>query len=60
MMWNSWQAFLSMGGKGAFVWGSYGVTLVLVVLELVLLNRHRKQTIARLLRLRRANLSERS
>lgn len=59
MNWPSWAAFWHMGGNGPFVWGSYGVSFALIALELVLLFRHRKHTLARLQRLRRANASER-
>jgi heme exporter protein D len=35
MIWNSWHDFWSMGGRGAFVWGSYGVVAVAVVAEIL-------------------------
>ena len=42
MNWGSWQAFIHMGGYGLYVWGSYIVTLVLLVVELAgLANRKR-------------------
>jgi heme exporter protein D len=41
MIWESWSAFWSMGGRGAFVWGSYGALLIAVVAELVVLKRAR-------------------
>ena len=42
MNWGSLADFIAMGGYGAYVWGSYGVTLLLIVLEVVLLvARHR-------------------
>jgi len=41
MIWESWAAFWSMGGRGAFVWGSYGVLGVAVIAELVALKRAR-------------------
>lgn len=37
MNWGSVDAFLEMGGYGLFVWGSYGVGLLCVVIELVAL-----------------------
>ena len=55
MHWESWAAFWSMGGKGFYVWGSYGVTLALIVLELVWLFRQRRRTAARLRRWLRAS-----
>jgi heme exporter protein D len=33
----NWAEFFSMGGRGAFVWGSFGVFALGIVLELVLL-----------------------
>jgi heme exporter protein D len=55
MNWGSAAEFWRMGGAAPFVWGSYGLTLVLVVAELVLLFRRRRDTVARLIRWRRAN-----
>ena len=40
MNWGSLSEFLAMGGYGLYVWGSYGVVLVLMVAE-PLLARHR-------------------
>lgn len=44
--WGSWSEFFSMGGFGLYVWGSYGVTLVLLVGEVLMLWK-RKRNIAR-------------
>jgi heme exporter protein D len=33
MNWNSASEFFTMGGYGLFVWGSYGVTLIVMLLE---------------------------
>ncbi|WP_088282149.1 heme exporter protein CcmD [Ideonella sp. A 288] len=33
MTWNSLNDFLHMGGYGLYVWGSYGVTLLVMVAE---------------------------
>lgn len=55
MQWESWGAFWEMGGFATFVWGSYGVTALLVVGELIMVARRRRDTVRRLLRLRRAN-----
>ena len=40
MNWGSLSEFRAMGGYGLYVWGSYGVVLVLMVAE-PLLARHR-------------------
>ena len=34
MNWASLDAFLAMGGYGPYVWGSYGVALLCVCLEI--------------------------
>jgi heme exporter protein D len=45
MNWESWSAFWDMGGRGFFVWGSYGVLLVAVIAELIALKRARTQAL---------------
>ena len=40
--------FFAMGGYGVFVWGSYGVTALLLAAELVLLIRRRRTILQRL------------
>lgn len=42
--------FLSQGGFGAYVWGSYGLGLILVVLEVLWLRRERLVNEARVRR----------
>jgi heme exporter protein D len=46
MSWGSLDNFLAMGGYGLYVWGAYGVTLVLMITELVLLARRRRALLA--------------
>jgi heme exporter protein D len=48
MNWGSWQNFVAMGGYGLYVWGSYVVTLVVLVAEIVSLIVHRRGVIERL------------
>jgi heme exporter protein D len=45
MQWSSLSEFISMGGYGVYVWGSYGVTLVLLAAEVLML-RARKRRLA--------------
>jgi len=52
--WNSLADFLAMGGYGFYVWGSFGVTALIMVVEPILVIRHRKTTLARLQRQIRA------
>jgi heme exporter protein D len=41
--WNSASDFFAMGGYGLYVWGSYIVTLVALVIEpLLASSRHRR------------------
>ena len=44
-MWASWSDFFAMGGYGLYVWGSYGVTLVVIALELSALRRRRRHAL---------------
>jgi heme exporter protein D len=34
MIWNSWSDFWAMGGYALYVWGSFGVTAALIVIEM--------------------------
>ena len=45
MNWGSWQNFLHMGGYGLYVWGSYAVTLIVLVAEIVALVARRRGVI---------------
>ena len=47
MIWGSLDNFFAMGGYGLYVWGSYGVTLVLLAAELILLARRRRNAVER-------------
>ena len=35
MRWESWSEFWFMGGYGLYVWGSMGMTALLLLLEMV-------------------------
>jgi heme exporter protein D len=50
----SWSEFFSMGGYAFYVWGSYGVALLVIGGEVLLLRQRRKSLEARL----RSNTSE--
>ena len=45
MNWGSWDHFFHMGGNGLYVWGSYGVTLLLMLVEPMLAARRRRQAL---------------
>jgi heme exporter protein D len=48
MNWHSWSEFVAMGGYGLYVWGSYGMTLVVLAAEIVELIVRRRGVIERL------------
>jgi len=48
MSWGGLDNFLAMGGYGLYVWGSYGVTLVLIIAELILLGRRKRSAVGRI------------
>lgn len=43
MSWASWQAFVDMGGHGRFVWGSFGVVALGLLIEWVRLQHEDAQ-----------------
>jgi heme exporter protein D len=45
MNWNSASEFFAMGGYGLYVWGSYAVTAVLMLVEPVLAVRRRRRAL---------------
>jgi len=47
--------FFAMGGYAFFVWGSYGVTALFMVIEVILVKRNKRTIMQRLARLIRAN-----
>jgi heme exporter protein D len=42
MHWHDANEFLSMGGRGGFVWGAYGVMAVLLLAEALLVRRRHR------------------
>ena len=38
------KEFFAMGGYAFYVWGSYGVTLVLLALEVLVLSKRKRET----------------
>ncbi|MCP5273475.1 MAG: heme exporter protein CcmD [Burkholderiales bacterium] len=47
MNWSSWSEFFAMGGYGVYVWGSYIVTLLCVVGEIILISERRRTLVKR-------------
>jgi heme exporter protein D len=46
MEWGSWHAFWAMGGYAPYVWGSYGVTALVLALEIAMLRWRSRQALA--------------
>jgi len=59
MYWNSFAEFLVMGRHGVYVWGSFGVMAILMVLEPLIVMQGQKRVVARLKRQFRAEKAER-
>lgn len=49
----NWGDFFAMDGYGLYVWGSYGVTLLCMVVEIILLLRRKRTLLQRLGRIGR-------
>ncbi len=45
MNWGSASEFFHMGGKGLFVWGSYAVSMLVMVAEPLLARRRHQQAL---------------
>ena len=54
----SWGEFFAMKGYGFYVWGSYGVTLLIFVVEIALVHHRRVITLQQLRLLRDAGEEE--
>lgn len=54
----NWQEFFAMKGYAFYIWGSYGVALLLFFVEVVLVRHRRKVTLQQLRLLRDAGLPE--
>lgn len=49
MQWHSWTEFWEMGGYAFYVWGSFGVTALVVIVEIWQLRAQRRTLIRNLL-----------
>ncbi len=58
--WSSFSDFLAMGGYGLYVWGSFGVTALVMIAEPIVAVRSRKALVVRLQRQARADRSSRN
>lgn len=57
MNWHSWQDFLAMGGYGLYVWGSFGIVLLALVLEWWAIARQTRAALAEVRLARTSHLS---
>jgi heme exporter protein D len=48
MQWNSVSEFFAMGGYAFYVWGSFGLTAVVMVIEALLIRSQRAELIGQL------------
>ena len=48
MNWDGWDNFFAMGGYALYVWGSYIVTLALMITEIALLALRRRSALRQL------------
>jgi heme exporter protein D len=49
MQWHSWAEFWEMGGYGFYVWGSFGATALVVIVEIWQLRAQRRTLLRNLL-----------
>lgn len=50
----NWAEFFAMKGYGFYVWGSYGLTLLVFIIEIALVRHKRKITLQQLRMMRDA------
>jgi len=48
--------FFAMGGRGFYIWMSYGVTALFMIIEVIAVIRSKKTVLKRLARLARADV----
>jgi heme exporter protein D len=47
-MWNSPSEFIAMGGYALYVWSSFGMCVLVLLLEVVVIRARHKQVVLRL------------
>ncbi|WP_456447950.1 heme exporter protein CcmD [Thiolapillus sp.] len=57
---KSVSEFFSMGGYALYVWGSFGVTALLMIIEPILVHQRRKAVLQRISRLIRIKSEQNS
>ncbi|MBK7459237.1 MAG: heme exporter protein CcmD [Betaproteobacteria bacterium] len=58
MNWGSASAFFEMGGYGLYVWGSYGVAALLMLVEPWLVHRRLRRSLQEAARIESGNEAE--
>ena len=58
MHWSSMSEFFAMKGYAFYVWGSYGVALLVFIIEILLVRHKRKITLRQLRLMRNAGEEE--
>lgn len=58
MHWSSWSEFFAMKGYAFYVWGSYGMALLVFGIEILLVRHKRKITLQQLRLMRDAGEEE--
>jgi heme exporter protein D len=58
MNWNSFGDFWSMGGYALYVWGSFGLTFALLVLEVVLAAQRQRAVVEQVCEVQWAQVQE--
>ena len=48
MQWNSVSEFFAMGGYAVYVWGSFGATALVMVIEMALIRARRRELLEEL------------
>lgn len=51
----SWAEFFAMKGYALYVWGSYGIAMLVLIIEIILVRHKRKITLQQLHLIRDAN-----
>lgn len=58
MNWASWSDFFSMGGYGLYVWGSFLVSFICMVGEVILVSNRRRTLLKQLSLIHKVNQHE--
>ena len=54
----NWGEFFDMGGRALYVWGSYGMVLLVFIIEIILVRRRRANALQQLRVMRDAGKEE--